>query len=329
MAMNGAAPFRVLIADDPHPIAAKIFEENDICVDQVKKLTPDHLAHLDAYDALIVRGSEVKDEAIFKNAKRLRVIGRAGTGYDNINRELAARNKIVVMNAPDGNAPAAAELTMAHILNLARPITLANAKMHAGTWTRAPHKDDFQLRGKTLGIIGFGRIGSRVANYARSFGMEIVAYDPYIPDEKVEGFGATRVRNLRNLLQTADIVTLHADLNEETRHIVNAETLNLCKKGVYIVNCARGPMIDAAALAKAIADGHVANAALDVLDNEPTKGDPDKWQENPLLKFEQIVFTPHLGGTTKESLEDVARQAAEEVIAYLKEGIVMNAVVNA
>ncbi len=320
-------PFRVLILDAPHPVAAEIFEANGFEVDQVKKMPTSELtACIGKYDALLVRGTEIKDKAIFENAKRLRAIGRAGTGYDNVDRRLATQHSIVVMNAPDGNAPAAAELTMMHMLNLARKITLANANVHAGTWTRTVHEDDFQLRGKTLGLIGCGRIGSRVALHAKSFGMNVVIYDPYILDGKAEDLGGLRVPELKALLQDADIVTLHPDLNDETRQMINAETLAVCRKGVYIVNCARGEMIDTSALADALKSGHVANAALDVIENEPVKGDADKWKTNPLLSIDRVAFTPHLGGTTRESLRDVAQQAAEQIVDYLCDGVVANAV---
>ncbi|MDR3423501.1 MAG: hydroxyacid dehydrogenase [Alphaproteobacteria bacterium] len=320
------SPYRVLIADDPHPVAAEILKAEGFDVAQIKKLTALDPAQAGDYDALLVRSGDVKDEAFFTSAKRLRVIARAGSGYDNINRKLAARHNIVVMNAPDGNAPAAAELTLAHILNLARQISAGNATMRAGTWSRAIHKNDFLLRGKILGIIGCGRIGSLVARYAKSLGMELVVYDPYIPDSRIEGLEGTRVCALGELLQAADIVTLHADLNNETRKMINAETLKWCKKGAYIVNCARGPMVDAAALAQAIEAGHVANAALDVIEKEPVKCGPDEWKANPLLGIDRVVFTPHVGGTTKESLKEVARQAAEQIVAYLRHGIIANPV---
>lgn len=326
MSLDKEQPFRVLIADEPHPIAADILKTAGFEVAQIKKLTYEELKHLGDYDALVLRASDVKDAEAFDNAKRLKVISRAGTGYDNINREMAARHNIVVMNAPDGNAPATAELTLAHMLNLARRLTDANSKMRAGVWSRSAHVNDFQLRGKTLGIIGCGRIGSLVASHAYGFGMRVVVYDPYINDSKVEALGGQRVYNLGDLLQVADIITLHADLNDETRKIINAKTLSQCKKGVYIINCARGPMVDAAALAQALKEGQVANAALDVIDNEPTKHGPDKWKSNPLFGIDHVAFTPHLGGTTKESLEDVARQAALQVVAFLRDGVVTNAV---
>ncbi|MDD3371705.1 MAG: hydroxyacid dehydrogenase [Alphaproteobacteria bacterium] len=320
-------PYKVLICDDPHPVAAEIFETNGFDVTQVKKLPKtDLIACIGEYDALLVRGSEIKDEAIFANAGKLKAIGRAGTGYDNIDRKLATAHRVVVMNAPDGNAPAAAELTLCHMLNLARQMTLANANVHAGTWSRTAHQNDFQLRGKTLGIIGCGRIGSRVAAHAQSFGMEVIVYDPYILEGKVEALGGKRIKDLNALLQTSDIVTLHADLNDETRQIINDETLAMCKKGVYIVNCARGEMIDARALADALRSGHVANAALDVITDEPVKGNADLWKANPLIGIDRVAFTPHLGGTTKESLRDVASQAAEQIVDYLCKGVIMNAV---
>jgi len=319
-------PMRVFIADEPHPIAARLFLENGFEIFQSKKLCENDFDQIAQCDALLVRASDVKDKTLFQKAEKLKAIARAGTGYDNINRDLATKHDIVVMNAPDGNAPATAELAVAHMLNLARHISAGNANMRKGTWSRAPHKNDFQLRGKTLGIIGCGRIGSLVARFAKTFGMRVVVYDPYILNGKAEALGGTRVRYLRDLLQCADIITLHPDLNDETRKIINAQTLRQCKKGVFIVNCARGPMVDADALAAAIREGHVANAAFDVIENEPTTLGPDKWKDNPLLAIDKVVFTPHVGGTTKESLEDVARQAAEQIIDYLREGIVMNAV---
>jgi len=322
-----SAPIRALIIDEPHPVAAEIFKEAGFQVTHIKKVTSAELAaHIVGYDALLVRTADVKDKTIFENAERLRVIGRAGTGYDNINRELATQHGVVVMNAPEGSIFSVAELTMAHMLNLARKIAGANANIHSGTWSRSIHENDFTLRDKTLGIIGCGRIGSQVARYAKDFGMNVIVYDPYVPNGKVEDLGGTRVAFLRDLLRASDIVTLHADLNEETRYIINEKTIELCKPGVHVINCARGPMVDAADLAKAIKEGRVAGAAFDVIEDEPLQGDLEKWKSNPLLGLDNVIFTPHVGGTTKESLESVARQVAQQMVAYLREGTVINAV---
>ncbi len=264
------------------------------------------------YDALMVRSQTRVDAAVIEAGTRLKVIGRAGVGVDNIDVESATQRGIVVVNSPEGNTIAAAELAMAHLLALARRIPQADCSVRAGEWKRNQFVG-VELWRKTLGVIGMGKIGREVARRARAFGMRIVAYDPFVPDAHLQQLGAEPAP-LETLLRESDFITLHAPLTPETRHLLNRQTLAQTKRGVRIVNCARGELIDPDALAEFVESGHVAGAALDVFPTEPPPPDLK------LLHQPQNVLTPHLGASTQEAQVKVAVDVAEQIVTVLQGG---------
>jgi len=268
-------------------------------------------------DGLIVRSAVQVDDALLESAPKLRVIGRAGVGVDNIDAEAATRRGIVVMNTPGANAVAVAELTLALMLALARKLALANFTMHAGKWEKKSLQGA-ELRGKTLGILGLGRIGLEVARRARAFGLEIIGNDPFV-SAAVARENSIRLVALEELFAASDYLTLHVGLTPQTHGIVNAKNLAAMKQGVRIINCARGELVDDAALAAALKSGQVAGAALDVFTEEPPKNPPYAGLDNVLL-------TPHIAGSTAEAQEAVGVQIAMQVREYLKLGVVQNAV---
>jgi len=245
-------------------------------------------------DALVVRSAVQVDDALMEAAPKLRVIGRAGVGVDNIDAEAATRRGIVVMNTPGANAVAVAELTIGLMLALARKLPAANSTMHAGKWEKKSLQGA-ELRGKTLGILGLGRIGLEVARRAKAFGLEIVGSDPFVSAAVARENGITLV-SVEELLAKADYLTLHVGLTPQTHGIVNAKTLATMKKGVRIINCARGELVDDAALVAALKSGHVAGAALDVFVSEPLK-------DSPYFELDNVILTPHIAGSTGEAQE--------------------------
>jgi D-3-phosphoglycerate dehydrogenase len=264
------------------------------------------------YDALMVRSQTRVDAEVIARGARLKVIGRAGVGVDNIDVDAATQRGIVVVNSPEGNTIAAAELTMAHLLALARYIPQADRSLRAGEWKRTQFTG-VELSRKTLGIIGMGKIGREVARRARAFGMRIVAYDPFVP-KRTSVNSARSLPHWRRYCTRAIFITLHAPLTPETRHLLNRERLAFTKTGVRIINCARGELIDADALAEFIESGHVAGAALDVFPTEPPPPDLK------LLHQPQNVLTPHLGASTVEAQVKVAVDVAEQIVAVLQGG---------
>ena len=290
-----------------------------ITVDERPSLSSSELASIIGdYDGLIIRSKTRVTVDIIHRARSLRVIGRAGTGVDNIDVEAATRRGIVVMNAAAGNTVTTAEHTMALLLSLARQIPEAVASTRAGRW----EKNRFvgvELMGKTLGIVGLGRIGSAVAERARAFGMSIIGYDPYFTREAARELEIETV-TLDELFARADFITLHTPLTDETRGMIGATAIERMKPGVRIINCARGGLVDEAALAEAIKSNKVDGAALDVLEQEPTPAD------NPLLALDRVLVTPHLGASTQEAQLGVATMIAEQVLDYLKRGMVRGAV---
>ncbi|GIV08497.1 MAG: D-3-phosphoglycerate dehydrogenase [Fimbriimonadales bacterium] len=270
------------------------------------------LAIIGDYDALMVRSQTRVDAAVIEAGKRLKVIGRAGVGVDNIDVDAATQRGIVVVNSPEGNTIAAAELAMAHLLALARRIPQADRSVRAGEWQRNQFVG-VELWRKTLGVVGMGKIGREVARRARTFGMRILAYDPFVPEAHIRQLGAEPA-DLDTLLGESDFITLHAPLTPETRGLLNRETLARTKPGVRIINCARGDLIDADALAEFIESGHVAGAALDVFPTEPPP------PELKLLHQSQNVLTPHLGASTVEAQVKVAVDVAEQILAVLQGG---------
>jgi len=285
-------------------------------------VTPDQVegklaAQLQSADALIVRSAVQVDADLLEHARKLRVIGRAGVGVDNIDLDAATRKGIAVMNTPGANAIAVAEHALALMLAMARHISRANELMHAGKWEKKSLQGT-ELRGKTLGIVGLGRIGMEVARRARAFGMEIVAHDPFVSTAVAKEQGI-RLAKLEEVYAAADYLTLHVGLTPQTAGMINADSVKRMKRGVRLVNCARGELVDEAALAQAVKQGLVAGAALDVFIDEPLKN-------SPLTAVENIILTPHIAGSTNEAQEAVGYQIAMQVKEYLKHGVIQNAV---
>ncbi len=309
---------KVLISDKMSPQAEAIFKQNGIEVDVITGLTEEKLCEIIGdYDGLAIRSSTTATRKVIEAGKRLKVIGRAGIGVDNVDISAGTENGVVVMNTPFGNSITTAEHTIAMMMSLARQIPSANASTHAGKWEKNKYMG-VEVAGKTLGLIGCGNIGSIVADRAQGLKMKVIGYDPYLSPEKAKERNIEKVE-LEELLKRADFITLHTPLNDATRHILNEKSLAKCKKGVRIINCARGGLIVEADLKKAIESGHVAGAALDVFEEEPAK-------TNPLFGLENVICTPHLGASTSEAQENVAIQVAEQMSDYLLNGAVTNAV---
>jgi len=309
---------RVLISDKLSPAAVEIFRARGIEADLKPGMTPAELrAVIGEYDGLAIRSATKVTREVLEVAQRLKVVGRAGIGVDNVDVKSATARGVVVMNTPHGNAITTAEHALAMMFALARQIPEASASTKAAKW----EKNRFmgvELTAKTLGLIGCGNIGSIVADRAQGLRMKVVAFDPYLTEKRALELGVEKVE-LETLLARADVITLHTPLTDATRNILSREALARTKKGVRIVNCARGGLVDEAALADAIASGHVAGAALDVFETEPAT-------HSPLFALENVVCTPHLGAATAEAQENVALQVAEQMSDFLLTGAVSNAV---
>ena len=316
-AEKGAA-MKIVLAEKVSPATLAVFAAEPGWDVKTHDQLPDGLpAALAEADALVVRSAVQVDDALMAHAPKLRVIGRAGVGVDNIDAEAATRRGIVVMNTPGANAVAVAELTIGLMIALARKLPAANTTMHAGKWEKK-NLQGAELRGKTLGILGLGRIGLDVARRARGFGMEILGTDPFVSAAVARENGITVVP-IEELFAKADYLTLHVGLTPQTHGIINAKTLATMKKGVRIVNCARGELVVEADLVAALQSGHVAGAALDVFTVEPPK-------ESPYFALDNVILTPHIAGSTAEAQEAVGIQIAQQVREYLKLGVVQNAV---
>ncbi len=309
---------KVLISDKLSPAAVEIFRARGIEADVKTGLSPADLRGIiGGYDGLAVRSATKVTRELLDAATSLKVVGRAGIGVDNVDVKSATARGIVVMNTPYGNAITTAEHAIAMMFALARQIPEASASTKAGKW----EKNRFmgvELSGKVLGLIGCGNIGSIVADRAQGLRLRVIAYDPYLTAQRALDLGVEKVE-LDDLLARADIITLHAPLTEATRNILSREALARTKRGVRIINCARGGLLDEAALAGALRAGHVAGAALDVFETEPAT-------ENPLFALENVVCTPHLGAATAEAQENVALQVAEQMSDFLLTGAVANAI---
>lgn len=308
---------KVLISDKMDPKAAQIFRERGVEVDEITGKTPDELkAIIGDYDGLAIRSSTKVTKDILEHATNLKVIGRAGIGVDNVDIPAASAKGVVVMNTPFGNSITTAEHAIALMFALARQLPEADASTQAGKW----EKNRFmgvELTGKTLGLIGAGNIGSIVADRAIGLRMRVIAYDPFLTPERALEMGVEKM-TLDDLLLRADFITLHTPLTDQTRNILSRENLAKTKKGVRIINCARGGLIDEAALKEGLESGHIAGAALDVFAVEPAK-------EHPLFGTPNFVATPHLGASTTEAQVNVAIQVAEQLADYLVTGGVTNA----
>lgn len=298
---------KILVSDPLSDEGLKVLKAvKEFEVDVKIDLKPEALKEaIKDYDALIVRSATKVTKDALSQVTRLKVIGRAGVGLDNVDLEAATQKGIIVMNTPAGNTISTAEHTLSMILALSRNIPQANASTKKGEWKRSRFMG-VELYGKVLGIVGLGRIGSEVARRAFAFGMRVLAYDPFLSREIAEGLGI-EVVELKDLLAQADYITVHTPLTDETRHAISGKEFALMKKGVRIINCARGGIIDEAALVAAVKEGRVAGAAIDVFEKEPVGA------ESEILKFDNIIVTPHLGASTEEAQVNVAIEVAEIV----------------
>ncbi len=308
---------KIVLAEKVSPATLAILQKepgwNCITADQITDLP----AELADADALIVRSAVQADAALLAHAPKLRIIGRAGVGVDNIDAPEATKRGIVVMNTPGANAVAVAELTLGLMISMCRSIPRANSTMHAGKWDKKSLQGS-ELRGKTLGIVGCGRIGLEVARRAKAFGMNLIGYDPFIAPVIARENGVTLVP-IDEIFSESDFLSLHVGLTPQTEGLINKHSIAIMKKGVRIVNCARGELIVDEALAEAIKSGHVAGAALDVFRQEPLKS-------SPYFGLDNVLLSPHIAGSTDEAQEAIGIQLANQVRDYLKLGVVQNAV---
>ena len=312
---------KIVLAEKVSPATLAVFAAEPgwevLTHDQVAQLPGGLPGALADADALVVRSAVQVDDALMEHAPKLRVVGRAGVGVDNIDADAATRRGVVVMNTPGANAVAVAELTIGLMLALARKLPAANATMHAGKWEKK-NLQGAELRGKTLGILGLGRIGLEVARRAKGFRLEIIGSDPFVSAAVARENGIKLV-TLDELMSGSDYITLHVGLTPQTAGVINAKSLAAMKKGVRIINCARGELVDDAALVDALKSGHVGGAALDVFTVEPPK-------DSPYAALDNVILTPHIAGSTAEAQEAVGIQIAMQVREYLKLGVVQNAV---
>jgi D-3-phosphoglycerate dehydrogenase len=313
------AKFRVLVSDKLSEMGLNVFKADpDIQTDVKLKMPPEELkACIGDYDALVIRSDTKVTADVLSAAKKLKVVGRAGVGLDNVDIPAATRAGVIVMNTPDGNTIAAAEHTLALMLSMARNIPQAHMSLKEKKWERAKFMG-VEMLGKTLGVIGLGRIGGEVAARARAFGMDILAYDPFCTPDRAAQLEAT-LTDVPTLLKKADIITVHVPKNKETTNMIGAKELATCKKGARFINVARGGIINEADLAEAIKSGQVAGAAIDVFTEEPPTG-------NPLLDLPQVVVTPHLGASTEEAQVNVAAVVAKQIVDVLHGRTILNAV---
>ena len=297
----------ILVSDPLSDEGLKILKEvKEFHVDVKTDLKPEDLkAAIKDYDALVVRSATKVTKDIISCAAKLKVIGRAGVGLDNVDLEAATQKGIIVMNTPAGNTMSTAEHTFSMILSVSRNIPQANSSTKKGEWKRSKFMG-VELYNKTLGIVGFGRIGSEVAKRALSFGMKVFAFDPFLSREVAQSLGV-EILELKELLGKSDYITVHTPLTDETKHMISEKEFALMKKGVRIINCARGGIIDEVALVEAIKQGKVAGAAFDVFEKEPVSADSE------LLKLDNVIVTPHLGASTEEAQVNVAIEVAEIV----------------
>ncbi|MCR8724781.1 phosphoglycerate dehydrogenase [Frigidibacter sp. ROC022] len=310
---------KVLVSDKLSETAVQVFRDRGVEVDYMPTLGKDKekLAEIiDQYDGLAIRSATKVTEKLLEKATSLKVVGRAGIGVDNVDIPAASKKGVIVMNTPFGNSITTAEHAIAMMFAVARQLPEASASTHAGKWEKSKFMG-VELFNKTLGVIGAGNIGGIVCDRALGLHMKVVAYDPFLSEERAVQLGVTKVE-LDELLARADFITLHVPLTDKTRNILDAEALAKTKPGVRIINCARGGLVDEAALAEMLKSGHVAGAAFDVFETEPAT-------DSPLFGLPNVVVTPHLGASTSEAQENVAVQVAEQMSDYLLTGAVSNA----
>jgi len=311
---------RILITD---PLAdeglATLEAAEGIGFDVRTGLSPEELAAaVGDYDGMIIRSGVKVTADVLANPGKLRAIARAGVGVDNVDLDAATAAGVLVMNTPDANTLSTAEHTMAMMLALHRRIAAADAHVRGGEWNRKAFVGE-QLAGKTLGIVGFGRVGRAVAERALAFGMRVLAFDPFLRSDTAMDGRVTVIREIKTLLPEVDVLTLHAAMTDDTRHLINKDTIALMRDSAMIVNCARGGLVDEAALADALNNGQLAGAALDVFGNEPPEG-------SPLLACDQAVLSPHLGASTRQAQTAVSTDAVAAMLDYLQTGTIRNAV---
>jgi len=310
--------FKVLVAEKISPEGVEKLKEMFDTDAYDKMSREDLLAGIGKYDALVVRSGTKADAEVIEKGKKLKIIGRAGIGVDNIDLDTATKKGVMVANVPESNIISAAEHTMAMLMATARKIPAACASLRKGEWNRSAYQG-VELYGKTLGIIGIGRIGALVAERASGFGMKLIGFDPFISPQKAKHLGVEMLSTVDDVLKQADFITLHVPRTKDTFHMLGAPQFDIVKKGIRIINVSRGGVIDEEALARAIEDGKVAGAAIDVFENEPPEG-------SPLCKMEQVVVTPHLGASTTEAQYKAGVAIADQVIAGLTGGFVSGAV---
>lgn len=309
---------KVLVSDSISEKGVEILKNAGLEVDVNTGLSPEELKKIiGGYDALVIRSATKVTAEIIEAAGNLKVIGRAGSGLDNVDKNAATMRGIVVMNTPGGNTITTAEHTVALMFSMARQIPQATASMKAGAWEKKKFKG-VELYNKTLGIMGLGNIGAHVAKIAKGIGMNVIAYDPFLSEEKAKSLGIEGVA-FDKLIEVSDFITIHTPLTKETKGCINAKTISKMKQGVRIINAARGGIINEKDLYDALKSGKVAAAACDVFEVEPPKG-------NPLLELENIVVTPHLGASTDEAQDNVAFAITEQIADYLVHGTIRNAV---
>ena len=311
---------KVLISDNLAPIGARILKEAGIEVDVNTGLSPEELKNIiSAYDGLVIRSATKVTAEIIAAADNLKVVGRAGIGLDNVNIPVASKKGIVVMNAPDGNATTAAEHAIALMMSMTRNIPQATASMKEGKWEKKKFSGR-EVTGKTLGIVGIGRIGAIVADRAKGLRMKVIAFDPHMPKEIVDKIGVELV-SLDELCKRSDYISVHVPFLKETAKLISAEKFKLMKPTAMFIDCARGGVVDEVALYEALQNKQIAGAALDVFDVEPTTK-----ENTPLLSLDNFICTPHLGASTAEAQENVAIAIAEQMADYLNTGSITNAV---
>jgi len=309
---------KVLISDNISPKCINILRKSGLEVDVKTGMKPEELkARIGDYHGLIIRSATKVTSEIIDAAANLKVIGRAGSGLDNVDRSAATKKGIVVMNTPGGNTITTAEHTISLMVSLARKIPQATMSMKAGKWEKKKFMG-VELFNKTLGVLGIGNIGSQVAKRAQGLAMNVLAYDPFLSEDKAKAMGVEKV-DLQELFGRSDFITIHTPLTPETKNMINKETIKMMKNSVRIINCARGGIINEKDLYDALIDGKVAGAALDVFEKEPP-------ENNPLLTHDNVIATPHLGASTKEAQENVAIAVAEQVVDYLIHDTIRNAV---
>lgn len=304
---------KILISDPVDRKCEEILKKAGYEVDYKTGLSTDELSEIiQGYDALVVRSETKVTPELISNMENMEVIGRAGTGVDNINLDAATRKGIIVMNTPGGNTVSTAEHTMALMLSMLRNIPQANQSLRSGKWDRKSFKGT-ELYGKVIGVIGLGKVGREVVSRSKAFGMKVIGYDPVLSKEIADKMGIKLV-DLDVIFAQSDIITVHVPLSNETKHLINSETLKKCKDGVRIINCARGGIVDETALIEALGSGKVSSAAFDVYEVEP----PDL--KSRLLNHSKVVCTPHLGASTEEAQIKVAVQIAEQIVNLFKNG---------